>query len=109
MYTSFDETLLCILIMRSPLCILFHIRHEEEMMKAEMAKRTETIQMKARRLKQECAKSLEAERKTRRYRDSIAQSIMFSYFSYIPPSRQKSQKSDNKGTRGKRSQTVRSK
>lgn len=89
---------------------LLYNRREEEETKAALALKMRSIKEKARRLKEDCAKSLmEAEKKSQRYRNSSTpsnardKSYMFSYFSYVPPTSRK------KPASGKRTQRKRKK
>jgi hypothetical protein len=65
-------------------------RLEEEAIQSALEKRSLAIQSKSARLRSDCAKAVAEEREAKRYHGSVAPSILFSYFSYVPPSPVKS-------------------
>ena len=82
-------------------------RLEEEAVQTALAERAQAIEARAARLKEECTLAAKKEKKER-YQDTMAQSIMFSYFSFLPPPTTR-KPTDKRTQRGKRPQTIRSK
>lgn len=85
---------------------MYMYRLEEEAVRRALAERAQAIEARSARLKEECILAVKTEKKKKRYQDTMAQSIMFSYFSFLPPPNAR-KTGDKRAQRGKRPQTIR--